>query len=91
MQLKKIQGSDNVRLDAFSCAAGTGGTIAGCGKHLKSAVPGVRIILSDCDGSCLGTYIGSGELKTREGECASEVRASENNGGDRSSPRFAEN
>ena len=34
-------------------SAGTGGTIAGTGKFLKKHVPGVKIILSDPEGSGL--------------------------------------
>ena len=67
-QLKEAEGTDVMRLDAFVAAAGTGGTIGGCGKYFKSVSPNTRIVLSDCDGSCLKTYIATGELKQREGE-----------------------
>lgn len=40
-------------LDAFICSAGTGGTIAGVSKYLKSKDPKIDIILADPQGSGL--------------------------------------
>ncbi|WWC68767.1 uncharacterized protein I206_102701 [Kwoniella pini CBS 10737] len=40
-------------LDAFVSGAGTGGTIAGTGMFLKKALPDLRIVLSDPEGSGL--------------------------------------
>ncbi|KAK4687250.1 hypothetical protein P7C73_g2863, partial [Tremellales sp. Uapishka_1] len=40
-------------VDAFVSGAGTGGTIAGTGNYLKSVVPGVKVVLSDPEGSGL--------------------------------------
>lgn len=41
------------QLDAFVAGAGTGGTIAGVGKFLKSMLPDVKIVLADPQGSGL--------------------------------------
>ncbi|OCF30485.1 cysteine synthase A [Kwoniella heveanensis BCC8398] len=41
------------RLDAFVSGAGTGGTVAGTGMFLKKALPELRIVLSDPEGSGL--------------------------------------
>src|ERR1700733_5333051 len=35
------------RIDAFTCAPGTGGTIAGVGMALKAHDPHIRIVLAD--------------------------------------------
>ena len=42
------------RLDYFICGVGTGGTIAGAGKRLKEALPNVKIIGVDPEGSIIG-------------------------------------
>ena len=58
-------------IDGFTCAVGSGGTIAGVGRFLKEQNPDVRIALSDPDGSALyGPYM-HGELKA-EGNSISE-------------------
>lgn len=51
------------RLDAFTCAAGTGGTFAGVSHYLKSKRPAVRCVLADPPGSSLYAYVRSGALK----------------------------
>lgn len=43
----------NGKVDAFISGAGTGGTIAGVGKFLKSKNNGIEIVLSDPQGSGL--------------------------------------
>lgn len=49
------------RLDAFTCATGTGGTLAGVGRYLKDVSEGkVKIFLADPPGSCLYSYVTSG-------------------------------
>jgi cysteine synthase A len=58
-------------VDAFVCAAGTGGTLAGVGRALKARKPGVRVALADPFGSALANYINHGELKA-EGNSISE-------------------
>jgi cystathionine beta-synthase len=42
------------RLDFFVTGVGTGGTITGCGRRLKEAIPGVQIVGADPVGSILG-------------------------------------
>ena len=57
------------RIDAFTCATGTGGTLAGTTRFLKTASRGrVRSILADPPGSVLHGYIQSkGERLERTG------------------------
>ncbi len=59
------------RIDAFTCAAGTGGTLAGVGRALKARDPGVRIVLADPMGSALFSWIKTGVLKA-EGNSITE-------------------
>lgn len=58
-------------VDGFVCAAGTGGTLAGVARTLKTRKPGVHIALADPAGSALAYYINDGELKS-EGNSISE-------------------
>ena len=51
------------RIDGFTCAAGTGGTIAGVGMGLKAFDEKVTIALSDPHGAALYNYYACGELK----------------------------
>jgi cysteine synthase len=51
------------KLDAFVAATGTGGTLAGTGAYLKQQRPDIRVILADPPGSCLYSYVKTGELK----------------------------
>jgi cysteine synthase A len=50
------------RIDAFTCAVGTGGTLAGVGLALKERNPNVQIILADPMGSVLHAWKTRGEL-----------------------------
>ncbi len=50
------------RIDAFVCATGTGGTLAGVGRYLKERNPAVRIVLADPMGSALYHWVLEGEL-----------------------------
>lgn len=59
------------RLDAFTCAVGTGGTFAGVGMFLKEQNPEVRIVLADPMGAALYNWYKHGELKA-EGSSISE-------------------
>ncbi|MHA6723285.1 cysteine synthase A [Sphingomonas sp. RS2018] len=52
------------RIDGFSCAAGTGGTIAGVGLGLKQKDERVTIALSDPHGAALYDYYAHGELRS---------------------------
>jgi cysteine synthase A len=51
------------KVDAFVCATGTGGTLAGVARYLKQEKPGVRIVLADPSGSALYSWVKTGELK----------------------------
>jgi cysteine synthase len=59
------------RVDGFTCAAGTGGTIAGVGLGLKARHEGVTIALTDPYGAALYNYYAHGELKA-EGNSVAE-------------------
>jgi cysteine synthase A len=59
------------RIDGFTCAAGTGGTIAGTGMGLKAFDENVTIALTDPHGAALYSYYASGELKS-EGTSVAE-------------------
>ena len=59
------------RIDGFTCAAGTGGTIAGVGLGLKAKDESVCIALSDPHGAALYSYYAHGELKS-EGSSVAE-------------------
>ena len=50
------------RVDAFTCACGTGGTLAGVSMALKQRNPHVQIVLADCDGSALYGWFKSGDM-----------------------------
>jgi cysteine synthase A len=51
------------RVDAFLCAAGTGGTIGGVSRFLKEKRPAVHVGLVDPVGSGLHSFVTTGELK----------------------------
>ena len=59
------------RIDGFTCAAGTGGTIAGVGMGLKEFDEKVTIALTDPHGAALYNYYAHGELKA-EGSSVAE-------------------
>jgi len=59
------------RIDGFTCAAGTGGTIAGVGMGLKAFDEKVTIALTDPYGAALYNYYAHGELKA-EGSSVAE-------------------
>lgn len=59
------------RIDGFTCAAGTGGTIAGVGLGLKSKRDDITIALTDPFGAALYNYYAHGELKA-EGSSVAE-------------------
>jgi cysteine synthase A len=59
------------RVDAFICAVGTGGTLAGVGLFLKQKKPGVRIGIADPMGAALYRWYKHGELRA-EGSSISE-------------------
>ncbi len=49
-------------LGAFVAGVGTGGTITGAGRFLKSRAPGVKVVVADPRGSRLAGWIRTGEL-----------------------------
>jgi cysteine synthase A len=49
-------------VDAFTCACGTGGTLAGVALALKARKPSVRIVLADPEGSALYGWVKSNDL-----------------------------
>jgi cysteine synthase A len=50
------------RVDAFTCACGTGGTLAGVSDALRAVSPGSRIVLADPEGSGLYGWVKSNDL-----------------------------
>jgi cysteine synthase A len=50
------------KVDAFTCACGTGGTLAGVSLALKARNPAIRIVLADPLGSGLYGWVKSGDL-----------------------------
>ena len=62
------------KVDAFTCATGTGGTLAGVARYLKGASDGrVKAYLADPPGSVLHSYISTGgKLKERTGSSITE-------------------
>jgi cysteine synthase len=58
-------------IDGFTCAAGTGGTIAGVGLGLKAKREDIVIALTDPHGAALYNYYAHGELKA-EGSSVAE-------------------
>lgn len=59
------------RIDGFTCAAGTGGTLAGVGLGLKEKDESVVIALTDPHGAALYDYYAHGELRS-EGSSVAE-------------------
>ncbi|KAI9729660.1 MAG: Cysteine synthase 1 [Claussenomyces sp. TS43310] len=62
------------KIDAFTCATGTAGTLAGMTRYLKTVSDGkVKCFLADPPGSVLHSYIQSGgQLKDRTGSSITE-------------------
>jgi len=59
------------RIDGFTCAVGTGGTLAGTGLGLKAFNEDIVIALSDPHGASLYSYYATGELRS-EGNSVAE-------------------
>jgi cysteine synthase A len=59
------------RIDGFTCAVGTGGTLAGIGMGLKEHDESVVIALTDPHGAALFSHYATGELKA-EGNSVAE-------------------
>lgn len=53
----------NGKIDAFTCASGTAGTIAGCTRYLKTVSEGrVKCYVADPPGSVIYTYVSTGSM-----------------------------
>lgn len=59
------------RVTGFTCACGTGGTLAGVAMGLRAENPDIKIALTDPEGAALYNYFATGELKA-EGSSVSE-------------------
>jgi len=59
------------RVDGFTCAVGTGGTLAGIGMALKERNPDIKVVLSDPLGAALYHFYTHGTLKA-EGSSITE-------------------
>jgi cysteine synthase A len=59
------------RIDAFTCAVGTGGTLAGVAMFLKERNPAIRIVCADPMGAALYHWYKHGELRA-EGSSITE-------------------
>ncbi|KAK4544172.1 Cysteine synthase 1 [Oleoguttula mirabilis] len=62
------------KIDAFTCASGTAGTIAGCTRYLKTVSEGrVKCYVADPPGSIIYTYVSSGgQMTERKGSSITE-------------------
>jgi cysteine synthase A len=58
-------------VDGFTCAIGTGGTLAGVSRYLKEKKPKVRIAVADPVGAAMYSWFKRGELKS-EGSSITE-------------------
>lgn len=54
-------------IDAFVAGVGSGGTISGCGRYLKSRNPKIRIVAADPEGSVVARAAETGEVKYEGG------------------------
>ncbi len=59
------------RVDGFTCAVGTGGTLAGIGTYLKQRNPNIVVAASDPRGAAIYNWVKHGELKS-EGSSITE-------------------
>ena len=59
------------KIDGFTCAVGTGGTLAGVALGLRAEKPDVTIALTDPEGAALYNWFAHGELKA-DGSSVSE-------------------
>ena len=61
------------RIDGFTCACGTGGTLAGVGLALKALDERVTIALTDPHGAALYSYYACGELAAEGGSVSEGI------------------
>ncbi len=62
---EEIWSQTDGKIDGFTCAVGTGGTLGGISMGLKAKNPEIKIALSDPMGSALYNYYKNGELKAQ--------------------------
>ncbi len=60
------------KIDAFTCAVGTGGTLAGVSRFLKQQNPAIEILLADPMGSALYNFVSTGEATMTPGPSITE-------------------
>ncbi|UCH39052.1 MAG: cysteine synthase A [Gammaproteobacteria bacterium] len=60
------------RIDTFVCSVGTGGTISGVSMFLRQQNPDIKIVLLDCIGSALYSFVTTGEAVLSEGSSITE-------------------
>jgi len=60
------------KVDAFICAVGTGGTLAGVSTYLREQKPGIVIGCADPMGAAMANLFTTGEAKATEGGSISE-------------------
>jgi len=60
------------QVDAFTCATGTGGTLGGVSRFLKSMNTDVRIVLADPMGSALYSWVKTGDPQMSKGPSITE-------------------
>ena len=60
------------KVDAFTCATGTGGTLAGVSRYLKEQRSDVQIVLADPMGSALYSWVKSGKPAMSKGPSITE-------------------
>jgi cystathionine beta-synthase len=58
----EIYKQTNGAFDTFLATVGTGGTISGCSRYLKSKMPDLKTVGVDCEGSILMHYHKTGEI-----------------------------
>ena len=58
----EIYKQTNGEFDTFLASVGTGGTISGCSRFLKSKMPNLKTVGVDCEGSILMHYHKTGEI-----------------------------
>ena len=68
----EIWAQTNGGVDAFTCAVGTGGTLAGTSLYLKEQSANVKIVLADPMGSALYNWVTTGEATMISGPSMTE-------------------